>query len=233
MHNGLMGYFGFLEKKTKAQSLRRKGLSYSEIQRIVDVPKSTLSGWCRDIFLTEEQFNRILKIKLKGAARGRIIGAKKQQQRRISQIKESLKLGKKQVGVLKERDRFIAGIALYAAEGTKIDRSAAFANSDPTMIKFMMNWFREFCLVPEEKYRGSIWLHEGLDDLEAKKYWSGITAIPLHQFHKTYIAKNKIDSHKIRKNKHQYGVFSIKFSNKKTLRLIMGWIAGILDEPML
>jgi len=228
-----MGYYGFIEKRIKAQSLRGKGLSYKEIQKFVDVPKSTLSGWCKDIFLTEKQLNRLLENKLKGAARGRIIGAKKLQAKKRKQIKQLLNEGKKQIGKLTKRDRFITGVALYAAEGTKIDKEAAFANSDPIMIKFMMSWFREFCLVPEHKFRGAIWLHDNLSDSKAKKFWSKITGIPLNQFHKTYLAKNKTSSLKIRKNKHQNGVFSIKFSDKKILRLIMGWIAGVLGKKLI
>ena len=72
-----MGYFGNLDLKLNAQKLRRKGLSYSEIQRIINVPKGTLSGWCRDVALTEKQALRLFKNKLKGSARGRIIGAKR------------------------------------------------------------------------------------------------------------------------------------------------------------
>ncbi len=222
-----MGYSGFLEKKIKAQKLRAKGLSYSEIQKFISVPKSTLSGWCRDIFLSEKQLNRLLKNKLKGSEKGRIIGAKRLQEKRLSQIKEMLIEGKNDIGRLSKRDKFIAGVALYAAEGTKKDKACCFANSDPNLIKFMTGWFRRFCKVHEEKLRGAIWLHKGLNEKMAKKYWSNLTKIPILQFHKTYIAENKTKSKKIRKNIHQYGVFSIRFSDAKIHRKIMGWIAGL------
>ncbi len=45
--------------RSKAESLRREGLSYSEIQEKVLVSKSTLSGWCRNIPLTKEQIKRL------------------------------------------------------------------------------------------------------------------------------------------------------------------------------
>jgi len=122
---------------------------------------------------------------------------------------------------------FLTGVALYAAEGTKKDKACCFANSDPNLIKFMTGWFRRFCKVHEEKLRGAIWLHKGLNEKMAKKYWSNLTKIPILQFHKTYIAENKTKSKKIRKNIHQYGVFSIRFSDAKIHRKIMGWIAGL------
>ena len=50
----LMGYFGKLKEKLKAQELRRNGFSYSEILLQVSVSKDTISRWCRDIVLSEE-----------------------------------------------------------------------------------------------------------------------------------------------------------------------------------
>lgn len=228
-----MGYFGYMEKKFQAQKLRSKGLSYSEIQKIINIPKSTLSGWCRDVAITEKQALRLFKNKLKGSARGRIIGAKRQQARRLKQISDLLFEGKKEIGKLSTRDSFIAGISLYAAEGTKSDKSCGFSNSDPSLIKFMANWFREFCHIPEEKIKGAIWIHDNLNVKKATKYWANLINIPISQFHKPYLVKNKDNSMKIRKNIHKYGVFSIRFSNAKIHRKLMGWISGIFGNKQL
>jgi len=228
-----VGYFGNLEKKLQAQKLRRKGYSYPQIQKILNVPKSTLSGWCRDIALTEKQALKLFNNKLRGAAKGRIIGAKRQQARRLKEIQDMMFEGRREVGTLLAKDRFIAGISLYSAEGTKTDKSCSFSNSDPKLIKFMADWFREFCKVPENKLRGAIWIHDNLDADEARKYWSSLTGIPESQFYKTYIAKNKVNSSKIRKNIHNYGVFSVRFSDAKVHRKLMGWIAGVFDTNLI
>jgi len=42
-----MSYAGKLEEKNKAIALRKKGYSYSEILKKVDVSKDTISRWCR------------------------------------------------------------------------------------------------------------------------------------------------------------------------------------------
>lgn len=228
-----MGYFGNLEAKIKAQKLRRKGFSYKEIQEVIFVPKSTLSNWCRDIALTEKQALRLFKNKLEGSARGRIIGAKRQQAKRLGQIRELFREGRKEVGRMSKRDKFVAGVALYAAEGTKRDKACCFSNSDPVLIKFMASWFREFCYVPEDKFRGAIWLHEGLDEKKAKNYWANLVNISTQKFYKTYIAKNKTGSKKIRKNIHNFGVFSLRFSDAKIHRKLMGWIAGVFGRKLL
>jgi len=82
-----MGYSGKLELKEKAIDLRKQGLSYSEIRKTVRVSKSTLSFWCRDVAISEEQALRLYKKELEGSEKGRIKGAKKQQRIRIEKTK--------------------------------------------------------------------------------------------------------------------------------------------------
>jgi len=225
-----MGYFGKIEEKALALKLRRRGLSYSEIQKLVKVSKDTLSRWCRDIILSPEQIERLRKRKLKGSERGRIIGAKKLQEKRLREIELLNLSGRKDIGDLSKRDRFLIGVSLYAAEGVKSDHNVEFSNSDPRMISFMMKWFREFCDISEDRFRGAIWIHDNLDKHKAVKYWSKLTKIPVNQFHKTYVVRNKENSRKVRKKRNEFGVFSVRVSSAKTQRKIMGWVSGILSS---
>ena len=216
-----MGYWGKLEEKIKAQELRKQGLSYKEIITEVAVSKATLSEWCRDIELTLKQKERLMENKKFGQQKGSIIAAENKRRIRLEKTKRIFKEAKKEIGLLSGRDDFIAGIALYAGEGNKTEGRAGFANSDPKIIKFMMNWFIRVCKIPMSKFRGSIWLHEELNEMVAKEFWSNLTGIPKEQFHKTYIAEIKKDSKKVRKNIHQYGVFSILFNDTDTQRRIL------------
>ncbi len=223
-----MGYYGKLEEKLLAQNLRKQGYSYREIQSKVDVSKDTLSRWCRNIVLTSDQLIILNQKRKDGGMKGSLVGSKKQQTKRIEGTIQIYTLGMNEVGLLTRRDRFIAGVALYLAEGTKADRVCEFANSDPHVIKFMTDWFVEFCGIKLENLRGALWLHEGLSEEKAKLFWKNLTGIS--KFHKTYISENKVNSNKIRKNIHSYGVFSIRFSNAAVHRKIIGWIAGLLGE---
>jgi len=227
-----MGYTGKLKEKKQAIGLRSQGLSYKEIRKTVSVSKSTLSRWCRDVIMSPTQLEKLQQKRLKGAERGRIAGAKKQQFERIKRTKRLLEEGKKEVGKLNKRDRFIAGIGLYLGDGVKGDTEIGFSNSSPVIIKFMVNWLREFCLIPEKKFRGQIWIHDDQSELEAREYWSKLTSIPFDQFHKSYIAKNKIGSKKIRKKKHKYGIFAIRVSGAKIQRKVLGWMSGIIGNDV-
>jgi hypothetical protein len=225
-----MGYFGLLNEKLIAQKLRKRGLSYKEILQSVHVSKDTISRWCKDIPLTEQQKQRLISNKRFGQHKGSIIAAENKRIARDKKIIRIYKDSRKQLGKLSKKNKFFAGVALYAAEGDKTDGKGGFANSDPKLIKFMMEWFRQYCDLPLSKFRGAIWLHEGLSERKAKKYWSDLTGIPETQFHKTFIAENKINSNKIRKNIHSYGIFSIRFSDSDKHRRIMGWISALFDD---
>jgi hypothetical protein len=82
--------------------------------------------------------------------------------------------------------------------------------------------------VKEDKFRGGIWIHEGLNEPTARRFWAKLTNIPTQQFYKSYIAINKTDSKKVRKNLHEYGVCAISFTDSTIHRRLMGWIQGIL-----
>lgn len=224
-----MGYTGKLREKYKAQELRKEGLSYGEILQQVHVSKDTISRWCRDIELTQKQRAKLLENKMFGQKKGSLIAADNKRKARLDRTKSIFKQAKAELGKMSKRDRFIAGICLYAGEGFKNDGRGGFSNSDSKIIKFMVEWFKEFCHLPDSKLRGAIWIHEGLDVENAKQFWSSLTGIPQDQFHKTYIAEDKKNSKKIRKNIHEYGVFAIRFSDADKQRKIMGWISALLD----
>ena len=226
-----MGFYGNLELKEKAREMRQRGMSYLKIMRSLGLPKSTVSDWCKNIFLTKDQLLVLYKSKKSGGLRGSIIAAKKKQLLRLQETERIYLEAMRSIGKLTKKERFVSGIAFYAAEGTKIDKGCAFSNSDPAIVKFMIDWFREFGNVPNEKFRGALWLHEGLSEKKAKLFWSKITKIPLTQFYKTYIATSKKNSKKIRKNPHEYGVFSFIVNDVILIRKIMGWIGGILKKP--
>lgn len=227
-----MGNFGKIEDKFKAQKLRKQGLSYQEILQTITVSKSTISLWCKNIQLTEKQKLRLLGKKQFGQKKGSLVAAENKRKNRIERTKKIKELAKKDLGKIINRDKFLAGIALYAAEGNKSDGRAGFSNADPKLIKFMTNWFMIFAKVPMKKLRGAIWLHEGLNEKKSKNFWSNLINLPLNQFHKTYTAKVKNNSKKVRKNIHQHGVFQIRFSDSDIHRKIMGWISAVFGDKI-
>ena len=223
-----MAYAGKLELKLKARELRKKGLSVKEIQRKLKVSRSSVSLWVRDIRLTKKQLERLYLNKKTGQLRGSIIAAMNKVKAREESVKKLMKEGREEVGRISRRNKFITGIAFYFAEGEKSGEHIGFSNSDPRAIKFMADWFRKFCKIPEEKFRCSLYIHDNLDEKKAKKFWSKLTDISLHQFRKSYIVKN--NPNRLRKVKHIYGVLKVSISDVSLHRKIMGWISGMFKN---
>jgi predicted transcriptional regulator len=223
-----MSYAGKLDLKLKAQKLRKRGLSVKEIEKRLKVSRSSVSLWVRDIKLTKKQLEKLYLNKKTGQLKGSIIAAMNKIKTREDITERLIKEGEKEVGKISQRDKFITGVALYFAEGEKSGEHVSFSNSDPRAVKFMVDWFRKFCKIPEEKFRCSLYIHNNLSESEAKEFWSKLTKISLSQFRKSYIVKN--NPNRLRKTKNPYGVLRIGTSDVNLHRRIMGWISGVFKN---
>ena len=211
------------EEKNKAIKLRRRGYSYSKILKNIDVSKSTISLWLRDVELTPKQEKKFLK----GREISRYKGAQTQHRKRVEVTKIIIDQGKKEVTSLIKDPLFLSGVMLYWAEGDKHrQEKVKFTNSDEKMICLMMKWFREVCKVPESKFRIALHIHDLHARKNVEKYWAKLTQVPLKQFQKTYI-KNSTLKH--RKNMLYNGTCAIVVNDKNLFRRICGWKIGMLE----
>lgn len=211
-----------LNEKIEAIRLRKLGKSYSEIRQQINVSKSTLSLWLRDIELSLEQ-----KAELKGRQKSRYKGAKANQRKRVERTKKIITESKKETKLFLKNPLFLMGLMLYWAEGAKRGEQINFSNSDPRMIKFMMLWFRKICKVPEDKFRIKLYIHTLHCRKDIENYWSKLTNISRNQFHKTQIKPTSLGH---RKNRLYNGTCAIRISNKDLFRKIKGWRLGILEK---
>lgn len=76
------------EKRIKAHNLRRKGKSIKKIAEELDVAKSTVSLWCRDIVLTKLQEKRLRENQIRAGHRGRMIGAEMNKRKKEAEIEK-------------------------------------------------------------------------------------------------------------------------------------------------
>jgi len=217
--------------RIEAREMRAKGESVKEIARRLGVSKSTASLWVRDIILSVEQLEKLRKQSLKGAELGRLRSALKQKERRLKLIEESEKQGIKRLKNLTEREFFVAGLALYWAEGSKKTREVTFCNSDPKLITFMIEWIKRcFDIKTEElaAYVGINEIHKSREKI-VREYWSKISRIPLNQFRKTSFKKTK--NKKVYKNfDRHYGTLAIKLlKSARNYYKIMGLIEGLSE----
>jgi hypothetical protein len=154
------------ERSELGKALRRLGWTYGEIRRVIPVPKGTLSYWCRDIQLTDEQIAAIKERTQSRVGVPRDTQRKRREEARVIRTRAEAEAQK-----LIEDPMWLLGIALYWAEGAKTRRSLALANSDPRILRAFIDWCRAFH-DPNAEFVLQIHLHEGNDDSSAKAFWS-------------------------------------------------------------
>lgn len=217
------------KERIEARKLRRQGKSVKEITKQLRVSKSSTSLWVRDIILKPEQLERLQNRIITGAARGRLLGSLVQKHRRLKKIKDAKNKGRKIIAKLTGREAFIAGLALYWAEGSRKSKEVSFCNSDPELIKFMLRWLNKSFNIPLERLYCCVGINEihKPRDLKVKQYWSKITAIPLSQFNKTSF--KKVKNKKIYANyARHYGTLTINLRRPSEFYYdIIGFIHGL------
>jgi len=214
--------------KIKVLKLRQNGLSLGEINKLTSVSKSTISVWGKEVKLTRAQRQKLISQQLQGLDKATKKSSKIRKEAAKTKNIKLLKESRAVIGNLTKRERFIAGIFLYMADGTKKGNCVDFTNSDPKIIKFMVRWFVDNLDVEKNSIKAALWLHKNLDETKAIGYWSKLLNIPKSNFGKTYFAKNITKSKKIRTQIHQYGVIKIRVYNISKLRQIKAWIEAVL-----
>lgn len=161
------------ELRVRAQKLRNGGSSINDIAKTLNVSKSSVSLWCRSIKLSKEQLQKILNTKYNLIKRGRMKGAKSQHLKRIDSIRRA-KEEAKNLKRLGSKEFFIAGLALYLAEGTKTYGTVQFTNSDKRIIRFMIKWFNRYFNIPKSDIKFSVHINEIHQNREKEiiKFWA-------------------------------------------------------------
>jgi hypothetical protein len=207
-----------------------QGLTLREIKEILQAPLTTINYWVSDIELTKKQ-RRMLEERVQNSLQsGRIRSQKQKKEQRAEREKMLFMQGQADTNALTSRELFIAGVALYWAEGfkSKHERRLGFCNSDPYMVKFYIRWLENFLKVNRQDIVPRLILNISYQERteELKKYWSKITNIPLNQFTKTFYQQTKwkkkhnADTYKGVLRLHVKGSFEQFWKMK-------GWIEGL------
>jgi len=178
-------------KKEKAIKLRLKGKSIRDIERILDISRSTLSGWLRNIKLSKTQKNHLYKKWLNALVRARLKAVKINRNRQINKL-ENIRRGAKRLLSNITIDKTMGEIifaTFYLAEGTKKEGMFVIANSNPKILVAFLNLFRYLYSPIKSKFRCCLHLRNDQSEKKLKQYWSKILNISKSQFIKTQFDK--------------------------------------------
>jgi len=175
-----------LRDHEKTLTLRKQGMSYSQIRSIIKVSKSTLSLWLKNYPLSKERIKELRAFSEQRIERFR----ETVRQKREKRLTETYQTQKQLILPLSNRELFIAGLLLYWGEGTKCKRDGlSISNNDPSVIRFFIYWLKKSLAIPKKKVRILLHLYNDTNINNELNYWSKILRIPLRQFNRSYIKK--------------------------------------------
>lgn len=209
------------------------GKSIKDIARMLGVSKASASMWCRDIRLTEKQIRALHRQMVERSLVGRMMGANANYERRLERLRSGYRRAARSIGALSDRGRFLAGVALYWAEGNRKGRTSfGFANADPLMIAFFLRWLQD-CLGVQKKDLMLRILINRIHRSRGKRvlaYWSRITGVPIAQFRRTTFTKNILRKRYENHEKH-FGTLHIRVRRGTVIAYrILGSIAVLAGQ---
>ncbi len=184
----------WFELKNKAISLRKKGKSIRDIEKDLGIPKSTLSGWLKNIKLTSRQRNKLLNDWKRGLINARKkaslwhFGQRDDRRKKIRQEVENFASG---IKIDKEIGELILA-TLYLGEGGKKESNFVIANSNSELLKGVINLLRYLYKLDESKFRCCLHLRKDQNEKILIKFWSKVLGIAKEKFLKTQFDKRTV-----------------------------------------
>jgi hypothetical protein len=174
--------------RAKARELRTHGWTYDQIQVELGCSKSSISLWVRD--LPKPERRRSTEEASAIARRGWEATLRRREEER----RQTKAAAMHAVGELSDREVFLAGVALYWAEGAK-DKPYSrrerlhFINSDPNVIGFFLRWLDTLGM-ERDRLRFRVSIHESAHVTDAEAFWAGLVGVDPSAFQKATLKKH-------------------------------------------
>lgn len=202
----------------ETRRLRSLGQTYGEIRKSLNlqVPKSTLSEWCKNTPLPKDYVDRIAKLNIINLHKGRTIAIG------INRIKREEYFG--QVNKTNEpialvidntQTAKIALAMLCLGEASKSGNGSGFyfGNSNPKIIILFLQLMKRCFDFKLDKVRCTVQCRADQNISALEEFWMAITKIPRAQFYKAQVDPRTIG--KITKKLDYKGVLRVDYFDSK------------------
>ena len=206
--------------KEVAQKMRENGMSLGDISRKLNITKSTLSFWCKDIVLSD---SAISKIKTKGnmkSIKGLLRYTESKRKDRLKRYALQRQEGIKILGTLSERDMLMAGLGLYWGEGYKYENSElGFTNSNSQVILFYLKWLKLWS-IEKDSLIFRLTLNEVFrrEEESIKNFWIASLNVKKEQFSKTTYIQTNLKKASFKSMEKYKGTLRVKVRKGTSLR---------------
>ena len=215
--------------REEARDLRTQGLSYNEIAARLDVAKSSVSLWVRDL-PRPERFDYVNNERRREGLRRYWA-----QERQVREARRAAEIANAaaEMGDLSEREIRIAGAIAYWCEGSKrkppfnLER-VIFVNSDPGLIRLFLRFLASVG-AEQNDLTYSVQIHETADVAEAQRFWQDVTGASAEHFTKPAIKRHNPKTNRKNVGESYHGCLRISVYRSSTLhQKIAGWASAAM-----
>jgi hypothetical protein len=170
--------------KPYALSMRRRGSSIGLVERKLQIPRSTLSGWFKDIKLTNSQKEKIRQKSLTSLFYARKKAIKWHNLQKEDNILKAKVEAQNITDKVNYHDKILLEIALsmlYLGEGSK-DNVTSIGNTNSLILKFFINSVHILYEVNKSEIRCELHLRSDQNPTKMISYWSKELEIPKNHF---------------------------------------------------
>jgi hypothetical protein len=200
--------------------LRSQGKTYAEIRAYlrIEVPKSTLSAWCKKIPLSSSQIDRINMLNLANLAKARLVAMTANKIKREDFMKGIKKLNtpiSKKIYNPEAAKIALAMLCLGEASKYNILTRSAFhlGSSDPRIITIFLALLKKCFNFELEKVRCTVQCRADQNIEALERFWMNISGVPKRLFYKAQIDPRTIG--KPTKKKDYKGVLRVDYFDTK------------------
>lgn len=169
----------------QAKQLRKSGFSYTEIAKICQVSRGTLSRWLKNEDFSQRIADDNKTRTYRENAKRMLSINKARKNERQARRKEVLAFSKTEFSHYKHSPLFIAGLSLYKASGDqKHPNLLRFSAKDPDLHKIFIKFVTDFLGVDKKKIKFWLLLYVGHNEEDCMRLWSKKTGLSLAQFYK-------------------------------------------------
>jgi len=179
--------------KDKALDLRQGGKSIRYVEKKLGIPRSTLSGWFKNIILTDTQLRILEAQHQKGMIKGRKNAVLWHNQQKENHLSKAKTQALDTLSHINFKDVHITELALsmlYIGEGSK-DNLTSIGNTNPLILKFFISCLYKLYAIKPAEIKCDLHLRYDQDPKSLIRYWSKTLSIPQNSFHSTKDIRTK------------------------------------------
>ena len=174
----------WFEIKRNVIEARLSGMSIREAEKKFKIPKSTLSGWFKDVELTDEFRSKLKKKWLKNLVKARTKAVKWHNFQKEIRLRKAENDAQNLLSKINLSDKVVLELALsmlYFGEGAK-SNATSIGNSNPVILNFFVTALEILYDFDVSKIKCELHLRADQNIEEVKKYWSKALKLPLDNF---------------------------------------------------